>query len=264
MGDRVYTADRVLAVTTTAGTGAYELAGAVGDTFRTIGQAGGVAGLRYMYSVVDSLSAPSEFEEGEGIFGDGPPETLSRAMIKDSSNSGLAVNWGPGTKYLYLSIHSDRAALLDTDGRLPVERSALGRISQLRADSGVSIPNASNATMTFDVRGPDTLEVIGAGTGPFGSFTIQEDGPYLVNLTMTFAPTSGGGQRYAAILMDGAAIAAARSFPPTASDVDLHVSQIYVFVAGQTIQAQLYQDSGASLVAGGNPRSLFTIAKIGG
>ncbi|WP_424138681.1 tail fiber domain-containing protein [Roseomonas chloroacetimidivorans] len=123
MGDPVFTADRVLAITNTTGTGAYALAAAASGTFRTIGQAGGVAGRRYMYTVQDSISAPTEFEEGEGIFGAGPPETLSRSTIKASSNGGSAVNWSAGTKYLFLTVHADRQVLRDTDGIVSSEES---------------------------------------------------------------------------------------------------------------------------------------------
>lgn len=87
--------DRVKETTTTTGTGTYTLAGAtVGfQAFSVIGD-----GNTCYYAVSDGTSG---WEVGLGTY-TLSGTTLSRTTILASSNSGSAVNWGTGTKTIYL------------------------------------------------------------------------------------------------------------------------------------------------------------------
>lgn len=96
-------ADRVLETSTTTGTGAYALAGAVtgyraaaavcanGDTFDY-----------YAEAVSDSGVPTGDWETGLGTWGTGG--TLTRTTIHASSNAGAAVNWAAGSKRIALSL----------------------------------------------------------------------------------------------------------------------------------------------------------------
>jgi len=91
--------DRAQDSTTTTGTGTVNLAGTSPDAgyipFITAFTSG--ATVRYLIISADS----SEWEVGQGVFTDATPDTLSRATIYASSNSGSAVNFSAGTKKVY-------------------------------------------------------------------------------------------------------------------------------------------------------------------
>lgn len=90
-------ADFVKETTTTTGLGTYDLAGAV-TGFRTFVAAVGDANTCY-YAVNDG----TDWEVGVGTVTDASPDTLARTSVVESSNAGSAVNWGAGTKEIYVS-----------------------------------------------------------------------------------------------------------------------------------------------------------------
>ena len=90
-------ADRVKETTTTTGTGALSLAGAdPGFQGIVAGIGDGNSGYFFMTDGVD-------WESFLGVITDGAPDTLSRTVIK-SSNGNALVNWGAGTKDVWLSM----------------------------------------------------------------------------------------------------------------------------------------------------------------
>lgn len=93
--------DRVQETTTTVGTGAYTLAGAVQgyQSFSVIGN-----GNTTFYAVTNN----TDWEVGLGTY-TSSGTTLSRDTIFESSNSGNAVNWGAGTKTIFVSYPAERA-----------------------------------------------------------------------------------------------------------------------------------------------------------
>lgn len=90
-------ADRVKETTTTTGTGPYSLEGAK-PGFRTF-VAGVGSGEIVPYMVTDG----ADWEVGVGVVTDATPDTLSRVVILSSSNGGVAVNWGAGSKIVVLT-----------------------------------------------------------------------------------------------------------------------------------------------------------------
>ncbi len=80
---------------TTTGTGTYTLAGAVAG-FRAFSSAM-TDGQSVVYACKDNVN----FEVGIGVYSSG---TISRGRIISSSNSGSAVNWGAGTRNIFLTI----------------------------------------------------------------------------------------------------------------------------------------------------------------
>lgn len=87
--------DRVEQTSTTTGTGTYSLTGTVTDRVTFVGA--GLNGKQVYYLVVD-LTTPFGYEFGIGTVTDLATDTLSRDTIIGSSNGGLAVNWGAGTR----------------------------------------------------------------------------------------------------------------------------------------------------------------------
>ena len=97
-------ADRVQETTTTTGTGTVTLAGAVTgfQSFAAIGN-----GNTTFYTIADQTG--SNWEVGIGTY-TSSGTTLSRDTILASSNSGSAVNFGAGTKNVFVTYPAERAA----------------------------------------------------------------------------------------------------------------------------------------------------------
>lgn len=82
--------------TTTTGAGTYSLAGNV-TNYRDFDSVM-ADGDRCWYAI----RLGPDFEVGIGTFTSGSPDTLARTTILESSNSNNAVNWGAGTKDIYM------------------------------------------------------------------------------------------------------------------------------------------------------------------
>lgn len=104
--------DRVWETTTTTGTGAISLAGAVSGyiTF-----ASGIGASNVTFYVIDNEAG--EWEVGVGTL-DGSGTTLARTTIINSSNAGSAVNFSAGTKQVFVDIPAHKRVYIDNQGRL--------------------------------------------------------------------------------------------------------------------------------------------------
>ena len=95
-------ADRVQETTTSTGTGTITLAGAVTgfQSFAAIGN-----GNTTFYTIADQTG--SDWEVGVGTY-TSSGTTLSRDTVLSSSNSGSLVNFGAGTKNVFVTLPSSR------------------------------------------------------------------------------------------------------------------------------------------------------------
>jgi hypothetical protein len=102
--------DRVKETTTTTGTGTFTLAGAAAgfQSFVVIGD-----GNQTFYAIVDSASGA--WEVGVGTY-TASGTTLSRTTVVSSSNAGSLVNFGAGSKDVFVTYPSSRAVYLDAAG----------------------------------------------------------------------------------------------------------------------------------------------------
>lgn len=103
-------ADRVAETTTTTGTGTIQLLGAVDAKFRTF-VAGVGSGNTAPYVMVHRTA--NEWEVGYGVVTSGGPNTLTRAGIYASSNSGSAVSFSAGTKDVFLALPGSKTVRFD-------------------------------------------------------------------------------------------------------------------------------------------------------
>jgi hypothetical protein len=102
--------DRVKETTTTTGTGTVTLAGAAAgfQSFVVIGD-----GNQTFYAIADSASGA--WEVGVGTY-TASGTTLSRTTVVSSSNAGSLVNFGAGSKDVFVTYPSSRAVYLDAAG----------------------------------------------------------------------------------------------------------------------------------------------------
>jgi hypothetical protein len=100
--------DRVKETTTTTGTGTITLAGAVTgfQAFSVIGD-----GNSTYYTITDG----TDFEVGIGTY-TLSGTTLSRDTILESSNAGSAVNFGAGSKDVFVTYPAERSVYADGSG----------------------------------------------------------------------------------------------------------------------------------------------------
>ena len=104
-------ADRVQETTNTTGTGAYTLGGAVAG-FQTFASEVSNTDTVY-YSITDNVN----FEVGLGTYASSGG-TITRTTVFTSSNSNSAVNWGVGTKNIFLTYPADKAVIEDASGNV--------------------------------------------------------------------------------------------------------------------------------------------------
>ena len=153
-------ADRVRETTTTTGTGTINLLGAV-TNFETFAANLSNSDTTY-YAIVDNTNG--DFEVGLGTFATGSPNTLARTTPISSSNSNSAVNFGSGTKDVFITTPASKMAFLNASG-------------SLISSGGTSLMEVANDTSpqlggNLDVNGNDIvttsnadLELAPNGTG---------------------------------------------------------------------------------------------------
>lgn len=261
MGTPIIVRDRALVQTTTTGTGTYQLGTAVAGYLALL--AAGVAnGDRVAYVVVDSLTAPTQFEVGEGVFSSGSPNTVTRALIKRTHTGGAsAVNWAAGTKYLFLSPPSDRLPLLDTDGLLNPAWSVTGLQSQLRSAAAVAIGNNTLSVFPWDTNEVNSLGLI-AGT-PVGVLTIAVAGTYRFQANLHF-PANPTGQRIMSLVVGGNTVRAQdRAVGNAAVPALLSCAWEAPLAAGTQFRVDVTQDSGAAMSVGGTTWSNCSVTRLG-
>ena len=106
-------ADRVKETTNSTGTGAYALGGAAAG-FQTFSAVTSNTDTVY-YAISDNV----DFEVGVGTYASSG-NSISRTTILSSSNSGSAVNWGVGTKDIFLTYPAGKAVVEDLSNNVTI------------------------------------------------------------------------------------------------------------------------------------------------
>jgi hypothetical protein len=145
--------NRVRETTSTTGTGAVTLGGAVAG-FQTFGAGIGNSNTTY-YAI--SINSESEWEVGLGTL-NGDSSTLTRTTVLESSNSDSAVDFSAGSKEVFCTLPSEKAVYLDASG------AAVGAIANVVEDTtpqlggnldvnGNAIVSASNGAIAINANG---------------------------------------------------------------------------------------------------------------
>jgi len=103
--------NRVRELTSTTGTGAVTLGGAVGG-FQTF--AAGIGNSNTTYYAI-SINSENEWEVGLGTL-NGDSSTLTRTTVLESSNSDSAVDFSAGSKEVFCTLPAEKAVYLDAAG----------------------------------------------------------------------------------------------------------------------------------------------------
>ena len=103
--------NRVRETTSTTGTGAVTLGGAVGG-FQTF--AAGIGNSNTTYYAI-SINTEREWEVGLGTL-NGDSSTLTRTTVLESSNSDSAVDFAAGSKEIFCTLPAEKAMYLDASG----------------------------------------------------------------------------------------------------------------------------------------------------
>jgi len=147
--------NRVRETTSTTGTGAVTLGGAVGG-FQTF--AAGIGNSNTTYYAI-SINSESEWEVGLGTL-NGDSSTLTRTTVLESSNSDSAVDFSAGSKEVFCTLPSEKAVYLDASD------DQVGGFSSLAADTSPQLGG------DLDVNGQDIvstsnadIDIIPNGTG---------------------------------------------------------------------------------------------------
>ena len=108
------TDDRVKETSTTTGTGAFTLAGAV-TGFITFNA--GIGNSNTTYYTIVGEDNPSEWEVGIGTYTHAGT-SLSRDTVIGSSNGGSKTDFAAGTKIVFVSLPSEKALMKDNSGNI--------------------------------------------------------------------------------------------------------------------------------------------------
>ncbi len=137
-------ADRVLEVSTTAGAGPFTLAGAA-QGFRAFSAVCAVTDtVPYYIEAVDGEGRPTgEWEYGLGTYA--AANQLTRSVVRGSSNAGLAVAFGAGTKLVGLGVPAPNSASTRSEWRAALGLAAGGDFVLGTAQGGTGQNDPANA-----------------------------------------------------------------------------------------------------------------------
>jgi len=149
--------NRVRETTTTTGTGAQTLGGAV-DGFQTFSAGIGNSNTTY-YAI--SLNTANEWEVGLGTL-NGDSTTLTRTTVLESSNSDSAVDFSAGAKEIFCTLPAEKAMYLDASGAGVGGLAAVvdDTTPQLGGDldvNGNAIVSASDGAIAINANGTGTV-----------------------------------------------------------------------------------------------------------
>jgi hypothetical protein len=213
--------DRVKETTTTTGTGAVSLAGAV-TGFETF--AAGIGNSNTVYYCI-AHQDQAEFEVGLGTL-DGDSSDLTRTTVISSSNSDSAVNFSSGTKDVFCTLPASKLIFEDANNDATV-----GRNLTVTGDLTVSGDDITMATNTSGAA------LIGDGTN-FNPVTISGDITIAANGTAAI----GSGVIVNADINNSAAIAMSKTAFSAGTGVSLSTNTLNVDAAQTGITSLLATD----------------------
>ena len=213
--------DRVKETTTTTGTGAVSLAGAV-TGFETFAAGVGNSNTTY-YCIAHQDQA--EFEVGLGTL-DGDSSDLARTTIISSSNSDSAVDFSAGTKDVFCTVPASKLIFEDADNDVTI-----GRNLTVTGDLTIS---GDDLTLTTNTSG---AALISDGTN-FNPVAISGD----ITIGTTGTAAIGSGVIVNADINSSAAIAMSKTAFTAGTGVSLSTNTLSVDAAQTGITSILATD----------------------
>jgi len=213
--------DRVKETTTTTGTGAVSLAGAV-TGFETFAAGVGNSNTTY-YCIAHQDQA--EFEVGLGTL-DGDSSDLTRTTVISSSNSDSAVDFSAGTKDVFCTVPASKLIFEDADNDVTI-----GRNLTVTGDLTIS---GDDLTLTTNTSG---AALISDGTN-FNPVAISGD----ITIGTTGTAAIGSGVVVNADINSSAAIAMSKTAFTAGTGVSLSTNTLSVDAAQTGITSILATD----------------------
>jgi hypothetical protein len=175
--------DRVKETTTTTGTGTLTLVGASTgfQAFSVIGD-----GNTTYYTITNG----TDWEVGIGTY-TSSGTTLSRDTILESSNSGNAVDWGAGSKDVFVTYPAERSVYVEGSNIVPASTSRLGftNLAQGSALSVLGVTGNATADVASIAAGTDHQVLRRSGTSvAFGAVDLAQ----AAAITGTLPVANGG------------------------------------------------------------------------
>lgn len=132
-------ADRVFETSTSTGTGSFNLAGSTAG-FRTF-----VAGVGTGNTCNYEINNGTDWEIGIGTITAGSPDVLARDTVTSSSNAGAKVNWGSGTKNVFLPLIASNTVITAKENIFTSNQ----KIDSLQTNgaSGITLKNSAGTTV---------------------------------------------------------------------------------------------------------------------
>jgi hypothetical protein len=167
--------DRVKETTTTTGTGAFALGGAV-QGFETFASGIGNSNTTY-YAIFNP--GTTEFEVGLGTL-DGDSSDLARTTVISSSNSDNAVSFSAGTKDVFCTMPATKAVIEDPDNDVSIGRNlTIGALLKLPT-------NTANKILVADGTSFEEVDMSGDATiASGGALTLASSGVSAASYTST-------------------------------------------------------------------------------
>ena len=163
--------NRVRETTSTTGTGAVTLGGAVGG-FQTF--AAGIGNDNTTYYAI-SINTENEWEVGRGTL-NSDSSTLTRTEVLESSNSDSAVDFSAGSKEVFCTLPAEKAVYLDASddpvgvsgGQITDETKTFSNYGILTANRTLTLSSGTN----YMLIGPIDVDTYVWDIGGTGALTI--------------------------------------------------------------------------------------------
>ena len=160
--------NRVRELTSTTGTGAVTLGGAVGG-FQSF--SAGIGNDNTTYYAI-SINSESEWEVGRGTL-NGDSSTLTRTEVLESSNGDAAVDFSAGSKEVFCTLPAEKAVYLDasddpvgvTGNDITTEGEFFSNWTNVTANLTTTLTTAKNRMIIGPITVDDTYTWDIAGTG---------------------------------------------------------------------------------------------------
>lgn len=168
--------DRTKQTTTSTGTGSLALTGTVAG-FRAFADAH-ASGSQLYYCVTDGTA----WEVGLGTFTAGSPGSLARNSVLASSNSNALVNWGVGTKEVFVTLPAAVALAPTFTGQATFEGPVV-EVANVRSNTGASITLDGTKTVLRHTADQNTTITLPSAPG-------TTNGVYTLTLSLVVSGTS--------------------------------------------------------------------------